>query len=97
MTSVLLGLSLCTVVPLAIDEVAAWTPDQRLAYCHDHADVIASRSDVLMFGGKRGEAAEVFAVLARALACLAYQPGGVVFAGTRWEATPSGWSCRAAL
>lgn len=64
-------------VPLHMLDVGAWTPEQRIAYCYEHAQDIASRSDVLMFGGKKGEAAQLFNVLARALACLAFQPGGV--------------------
>lgn len=76
-------------VPVAIEEVRHWTPERRLEYCHANADIIASQSDTLMFGGKKGEPARLFAILARALACLAFQPGGVRnFAGRRWEAQP---------
>lgn len=81
-----LVLTLDLAVPIAIEEVRAWTPEQRHAYCHEHAQEIAHRSDVLMFGGKKGEAAKLFAVLARALGCLAYAPGGVKFAGRHWQA-----------
>lgn len=84
-------ISLDVAVPVAIEEVRSWTPDQRLAYCHEHADTIASRSDDLMYGSKRkGEVAKLFGILARALACLAYQPGGVRdFCGRRWNANPT--------
>lgn len=88
MNGLMLGM-LDLAVPVAIEEVRQWTPEQRIAYCHEHADVIASQSDTLMFGGKKGEPARLFAVLARALACLAFQPGGVRnFAGRRWDASP---------
>lgn len=88
--STLLADMLALAVPMAIEEVRPWTPEQRIAYCHEHADIIASQSDTLQFGGKKGEPARLFAILARALACLAYQPGGVRgFMGYRWEAAPS--------
>lgn len=74
-------------VPLAIEDVRGWTPEQRIAYCHEHAQDIAERSDDLMYGSKRpGDVATLFGVLARGLACLAYAPGGVRFAGRRWVA-----------
>lgn len=79
-------LTLDLAVPLAIEEVRSWSEEQRLAYCHEHAQEIASRSDVLMFGGKKGEAAALFNILARSLACLAYSPGGVRFHGRHWRA-----------
>ncbi len=76
-------------VPLHIEEVRRWTVEQRHAFCREHAQDIASRSDVLMFGGKKGEAAKLFNILARALACLAFQPGGVRnFMGLSWDAQP---------
>lgn len=81
-----LVLTLDVAVPIAIEEVRAWSPEQRVAYCHAHAQDIASRSDVLMFGGKKGEAAALFGVLARSLACMAFQPGGVKFARRHWIA-----------
>lgn len=82
----LLMLSLEVAVPLAIDEVRTWTPEERVAYCRQHADVIASRGDDLMFGSKKkGETGKLLVVLARCLACLAFSPGGVEFAGMRWE------------
>jgi hypothetical protein len=85
----LLHLTLQTAVPLHIEEVRKWTPEQRIAYCHEHADTIASRSDDLMYGSrKKGEVAKLFNVLARALACLAFQPGGARFGELRWEAEP---------
>jgi hypothetical protein len=53
---------------------------QRLAT--DGADEIASHGDDLQFGGKH--CAPTFAALARGLAVLAHQPGGVSFAGLHW-------------
>lgn len=71
-------------VPLQIEVVRDWTPEARAAFCHEHAQLVAERSDTLMFGGKRGEAASLFNTLARALACMAFNPGGVAFMGVRW-------------
>jgi len=88
MTDLLLD-SLEVAVPLAIEEVRHWTPERRLRYCHANAQVIAEQADVLLFGGgEKGQPAQVFTVLAFALACLAFQPGGVRdFAGRRWDAS----------
>ncbi|MET8278237.1 hypothetical protein [Micromonospora sp. NPDC005174] len=48
-------------------------------------DEIAHRGDTLQFGSKKkGEAAQVFNALARALAAAAFQPGGITFAGVHW-------------
>lgn len=82
-----LVLMLQLAVPLWIKEVQSLTPDARFALLEGAADAIASRGDVLQFGGgKKGEAAELFNILARALAVMAYVPGGVRFAGNHWEA-----------
>jgi hypothetical protein len=39
---------------------------------------------VLLYGGKRGEAAHLFNRLAQTVAVLAFVPGGIEFCGTRW-------------
>lgn len=64
------------------DETNRWAIRRRWA--RDAVEPIASRGDALQYGGKRGEAAEVFNHLARALAALAFAPGGVTFAGLHW-------------
>lgn len=56
----------------------------RTGWAADAIDPVASRGDALQYGGKRGEAAKVFNHLARGLAALAYQPGGVTYAGQHW-------------
>jgi hypothetical protein len=53
-------------------------------YAADAVDAVASRGDVLQFGGARGEAAAVFNATARGLAALACCPGGVTFLGVAW-------------
>lgn len=83
----LLAITLDVAVPIAIEEVRSWTPEERVTYARTHADDIASHGDDLMFGGRKGEAARLFAILARCFACMAYQPGGVRFADRRWEAS----------
>jgi hypothetical protein len=51
--------------------------------------VLGERGDVLLFGagkkGKKGEVAEIFNGLARALAVLSFFPGGVTLFGSHWE------------
>jgi len=83
-----LVLTLEVAVPLRISELASMPAEQRHAVCSRWAaeavDEIASKGDVLQYGGKRGEAATVFNHLASALAALAVQPGGVTFAGMSW-------------
>lgn len=85
MTALLPALQLA--VPLQIEAVRGWTVEARHAFCHEHAQTIASRSDVLLFGGKRGEAAELFNIVARGLACMAFQPGGVRLGDVTWTAS----------
>lgn len=76
-------------VPLRIAELQRLQGETRtlqaLKWARMAADPIASRSDILLYvGGKRGEAAEVFGHMARGLAALAHNPGGILFAGTHW-------------
>jgi hypothetical protein len=83
--STLLRTALQAAVPLWIHDVRDWTPERRVEVAREAAPLLASKGDVLMFGGRRGEAAEVFNALARAVACCAYQPGGVTVFGDHWE------------
>jgi len=51
------------------------------------SSVLGERGDVLLFGGgKKGECADLFNKTARAIAVLAFCPGGVEVFGTRFEA-----------
>lgn len=76
------------VVPLWIHELRNCTPDQRLARAQRCARVVGSRGDALQFKGSsasgRRATADAFNHLAEGLACAAYLPGGVVFAGLHW-------------
>jgi hypothetical protein len=78
-----LGL-LAVAVPVAIAEVRALTEAARLALAAEAGQYIAEHGDDLMFRSKAGRSADAFTWLARGLACAAYQPGGVSFAGMHW-------------
>lgn len=73
-------------IPMQIGAVSGWTAQERIDYARKHADYIAEKTDVLDRGGKPGDRSAVFNVVARVLACLAHQPGGVEFGGVRWFA-----------
>lgn len=50
----------------------------------DIEELISSHGDDLMFGGKRGKAAEIFNKLAYTLAIMSFYPGGVRIFGNHW-------------
>lgn len=76
-------------VPLIIMELQRtdgpeeWRFDAVRAY----SDKIAGGGELLYPGNKKGETAELFNRFAECLAILAFVPGGVRFAGYRFEAT----------
>lgn len=87
-----LPIALEAAVPLWILELQRMSEVERdrvrMIWAREGADDIAFRGDVLQYGGgKRGDAAKAFNHLARGLAVLAFQPGGVDFAGLHFEAT----------
>lgn len=47
---------------------------------------LAARGDLMLYGGKPGEAAELAGGMARAIAVLAFCPGGVTVFGRTWAA-----------
>lgn len=85
-------LAIDAAVELRILELTrAGGPDEDdFARVRANARIVASASDVMMFGskGEPGKAAEVFAVVADALAVMAFVPGGVKFAGRHWASGP---------
>lgn len=82
---VVLAETLALAVPLWIWDLRGLTDDQRAARARRCSAMVAERGDVLMFGSKsRGKAAEVFNALAEGIACAAYLPGGIDFAGRHW-------------
>lgn len=76
--------TLALAVPLRIWELRGRTPEQRAVIARRCAQVVAERGDALMFRSKKGATASAFNALAEGLACAAYQPGGVTFAGRHW-------------
>lgn len=47
---------------------------------------LAARGDVMLYGGKPGEAGALASQTARAIAVLAFSPSGVTVFGEHWEA-----------
>ncbi len=90
MSTELLQMSLSAAVTLRIaelrrlDRADVWS---LLVVRRDEwVDLIASKSDILMFGGgKPGEVAKVHTALVEALAHMAFAPGGVEFLGLHFE------------
>jgi hypothetical protein len=78
----ILVITLLAAVPLQIDELSTWDSGSRQRLAHAFAYVVATHGDDLMYGGKH--CAPAFRALARGLACLAYLPGGITFAGHHW-------------
>jgi hypothetical protein len=84
----LLLMSLEAAVPLAIAECGqrggptARDSDEARAF----AAVLAEKGDQLLYGGR--DCAAVWAGLVRALAVLAYAPGGVHLLQAHWQAAP---------
>jgi hypothetical protein len=83
----LLLITLDLAVPMEIERLRSFTTDERVQLGHRLVDIIAAEGDNLLYlGHKKGDTARVFAAVATGLAALAYAPGGVKFAGRRWEA-----------
>lgn len=84
-----LGPSLALAVPLEIARLQRQggpsADDVRRARAA--GEQIAERGDVLLYGGAKGEATALFVQLVRALAVLAFRPGGVSTVDLHWEAT----------
>jgi hypothetical protein len=74
--------ALSAAVPLWILELRQSTFEQRAALAAKACDVIASQGDIILYrSSKKGETAKAFNELAKGLAVLAYQPGGVEIFG----------------
>lgn len=80
--------ALAAAVPIRIAELmrlpSQLRNDTGSAWAAAGVDAVACHGDTLQFGGRKGEAANVFNALARGLAALALAPGGVHFAGQHW-------------
>lgn len=75
-------MSLQLAVPMAVVELSRVTDDERLALAREHGQYIAEHGDDILYRGVHTR--EAFAALAKGLAALAYQPGGVLFLGEHW-------------
>lgn len=84
----LLMTTLEAAVPLHIELFRGISKKELNALTSLFAAIITEHGDVLQYGGKtsleRKDCAQTFNSLARGLAALAYQPGGVTFAGKHW-------------
>jgi hypothetical protein len=79
---------LALAVPLRMAELrAAGGPtDTDWDSLPDAAHELSAHGDVLLYGGRPGEAARLASGLANAIAVLAFAPGGVTVAGQHFEA-----------
>lgn len=79
---------LSVAVPLVIADIhgRGGPTDDDNALARDFAQTLAEKGDILLYGGKEGDAGELLSQLARALAVLAFQPGGVSVFGLHFEA-----------
>ena len=76
-------------VEMAVLDVRLWSPERRIAYARARAQIFAEKSDTLMFGSKtKGEAGQLMGELAKVIACLSFQPGGVTLFGCHWQNEP---------
>ncbi|WP_219152258.1 hypothetical protein [Amycolatopsis sp. TNS106] len=69
-------------VLVALGDIEHLTEAQRQHQASQAASVIAAHADDLMFRGKHTQ--QAFVAVSRALAILAFQPGGITFAGLHW-------------
>lgn len=80
--------ALLVAVPLEILAQQGMTDEARAGYARSHADALQVGADTALFGGgpsaARREGAAYFGALARVLAAMAYQPGGVTVFGQHW-------------
>jgi hypothetical protein len=93
-TQPLLQGMLTLAIPKCLDELDVLAGEVRQemvrAWREDAGPAVEERGDVILFRSKkRGESAKAFAALARGLAVLALNPGGVEFLGQVWCAAHS--------
>lgn len=82
-----LGVALDAAVPLWIRRVQDYSPAWRASRASQCASIVAHKGDVILYrSGRKSETARAFNALAEGLALMAFQPGGVRFAGRHWEA-----------
>jgi hypothetical protein len=88
MKRALLSAHLSFAVPFAIAEMreCGGPTESDREFVAAFGQILAEKGDVLLYGGRKGEATELVNQLVRALAVLAYQPGGVSVFGLSFEA-----------
>lgn len=81
-----LALTLDLAVPLHIAELRkrGGPTTAEIEDIRSFSQTLAEKGDVLMFGGKKGEAADLFNKLAKAIAICAFQPGGITLFERTW-------------
>lgn len=85
----LLNISLSAAVPIWIEQLRVASPEYRTQRAQEAAKIVAGEGDNILFKGpKQGDSARAFNALAEGLACLAFAPGGVKFAGMHFQADP---------
>lgn len=89
----LLEETLAAAVPLHILDLKrqGGPADSDLEWAREFAWELGSHGDLLLYrGGKPGESARLFNQTARAIAILAFAPGGVHLFGQHWDASGGG-------
>jgi hypothetical protein len=86
-----LGIALSAAVPLRVWELEqkGGPSDEDLKRAGEFSQVLGERGDVLLFGGKKGEAGNLFNRLAESIAVLAFCPGGIRTFGMEFAAGPN--------
>lgn len=81
----LLAPALQIAVPVEIRKLRRCPDKERQQLASECGQVITEHGDDLLYASKKkGDTARAFNALAKGLAALAYQPGGVTFAGLHW-------------
>jgi hypothetical protein len=84
-TLALLQGSLSVAVPLWVDRIRPNLDEER-KHAPDLAQFIGEHGDIILFkSNKKGESADAFNKLARAIALLSFSPGGVTTFGLHFE------------
>ena len=89
MSNEMLPIAMAAAVPLYVMQLQEkGGPDaDDMKQAQAVSDKLGERGDVLLFGGgKKGECAEMFNETARAVAVLAFCPGGIDIFGQHFEA-----------
>lgn len=80
------SLSLAVYVEILNIQKKGYISDAMIEDAINSAEIIATKSDTLMYDSQSGDAAKIFARLAVSVAILAFQPGGIEIFGEKFEA-----------